>query len=149
MELIRATLSHRAEWIRLRTALYGPGPHAEEVAQLLAHPDYDAFLALDRDGRAIGLLELSLRNLCEDRVAGPVGFVEGLFLDPDVRSQGLGQVLMEHAEAWSRARGAVELGTDSELANTRAHAFYKRLGFRELGRTVRFARPLEGQAEGR
>jgi aminoglycoside 6'-N-acetyltransferase I len=140
--IVPADRQRAAEWVRLRENLYGPGPHAEELEQVLASPEHDAFLMLDAQDRALGLLELSLRNLAVDRVDGPVGYVEGIYLDPTVRGRGWGELLMAHAEAWSRGRGAVAIATDSQLDNVRAHGLYRRLGYREVGRAVHFTKPL-------
>jgi aminoglycoside 6'-N-acetyltransferase I len=152
MRIVPADEQRALDWIRPREDLYGPGPHtvephavephAVEIAQVLESPEHDAYLLLDARGRACGLLELSLRNLAVDRIAGPIGYVEGLYLDPDARGHGFAELLMAHAEAWSRARGAVAMATDSQLENVRSHGFYERLGNHEVDRAVHFAKPL-------
>src|SRR4051812_18285567 len=56
-------------------------------------------------------------------------FIHSLYVDPAVQGQGIGRRLLEAVVA--RARGVCELKCDK--ANKRAVAFYKHLGWREVG----------------
>ncbi|WP_375058242.1 acetyltransferase [Zobellella sp. DQSA1] len=61
--------------------------------------------------------------------------VEMLFIDPERRGCGLGRLLLEHAV---HHLGATELDVNEQ--NPQAVAFYRHLGFEEVGRS-----PLDGQ----
>ncbi|WP_083270521.1 GNAT family N-acetyltransferase [Lacunisphaera limnophila] len=72
-----------------------------------------------------------------------VGFVEGWYLDPDLRRQGWGRRLISAAEAWTAARGLTELASDAELANAVGIAAHQAAGFRETFRLVHFLKPVK------
>lgn len=121
------------------------GPEAEAIrggliahrAQALAGRD-DAttvtpvcLVRRDAEGRVVaGLVaELALEWL----------FVEKFWVDENLRGQGLGGRLLAAAEDWARARGAV--GAHLYTSSFQAPAFYRRQGYREIGR-------LEGRPAG-
>lgn len=56
--------------------------------------------------------------------------IASLVVDESCRSQGVGRLLMEHAEAWGRANGFAEAGLRSNVIRERAHMFYENLGYR-------------------
>ncbi len=136
------------QWLDLRRALWPDCPadrHALEVQQLCASGGA-VFLAEDSDGRAIGFAEVSIRR---DHVEGttetPVPYLEGWYVIPEYRRQGIGRMLVEAVEAWARRQGFTELASDSELENHGAIRAHKRLGFREVGREVHFVRTIPRQ----
>ena len=55
--------------------------------------------------------------------------IASLVVDQSCRSQGVGRLLMEHAEAWGRANGFPEAGLRSNVIRERAHTFYETLGY--------------------
>ena len=58
---------------------------------------------------------------------GRITGVEELFVKPEYRANGIGKLLMEHAEEWARERGASLI-----IAITRrASLFYKQIGYEE------------------
>jgi putative acetyltransferase len=83
------------------------------------------------------LRELELWIECgEDRA--PRGFIglfgtkiEALFIAPEFHGQGIGRRLIQHAE---RLKGS-KLQVDVNEQNTGACAFYRRLGFEQVGRS--------------
>lgn len=52
-----------------------------------------------------------------------------LFVDPDVRRGGVGRALMQAAQAFGRAAGAVRLDLTTARTNTRAQALYESEGW--------------------
>ena len=48
----------------------------------------------------------------------------------DCRSQGVGRVLLQHAEEWARSHGYKETSLRSNVIRERAHLFYEKLGYR-------------------
>jgi aminoglycoside 6'-N-acetyltransferase I len=72
-----------------------------------------------------------------------VGYVEGLWVDADVRRRGIARLLVEAAKSWARAQGFRELGSDAVLDNTVSHAMHGRLGFTETERLVTFLMKLD------
>ncbi|EAM6973075.1 acetyltransferase [Salmonella enterica subsp. enterica serovar Ago] len=56
--------------------------------------------------------------------------MDALFVDPDVRGQGIGKMLVEHALTL-----APGLTTNVNEQNTQAVGFYKKMGFKVTGRS--------------
>lgn len=59
-------------------------------------------------------------------------FIETIWVDADLRGQGIGRSLVERAEAEARARGCTHAWLDT--FNPRAHDLYGRLGYEAFGR---------------
>lgn len=59
------------------------------------------------------------------------GWVFDLSIHPQCWGQGLGQLLMEHAENFVRERGLDAIGLGVTIANQRALSFYRQLGYQE------------------
>lgn len=57
--------------------------------------------------------------------------LDGLFIDPTRRKEGIGRLLIAHAEQMPLAHGAAALHV---IANPRALGFYRKCGFAESGR---------------
>jgi len=100
------------------------GAH-ERLAQAIAGPNSRVLIAEDR-GCLIGFLTAYL-EFSSVRF-GRRCWVEGLAVDPRRRSQGVGDQLLQAAQAWARRAGATHLELDSGLARTDAHRFYEREG---------------------
>jgi GNAT superfamily N-acetyltransferase len=69
--------------------------------------------------------------------AGPQELVGVLMLDPAQRSKGLGESVCRAVEQWARDDGAHYIRLAVSAQNTRAHQFWKRVGFEELERRMR------------
>lgn len=133
-------------WLDLRVALWPESTRAEHAADrelVLEDPERYAVLVADAGaGRLIGFVEVSLREWAEGCASRPVGCLEGWYVAPAHRRRGLGRALIEAAERWALARGAREFASDVEPDNAASLAAHARLGFREIGRSVLFAKRL-------
>lgn len=147
MKLVALTSVPNRDWLRLRKALWPDGSDAEfeeEMAGFVAAPDrYGQFMATADDGTPIGLAEVSLRH---DYVNGtetsPVAFLEGLYVAPHARRQGVARTMLLAVRAWAQARGCTELASDTQVENTLSQAVHAQLGFTETERVVYFNMPL-------
>jgi ribosomal protein S18 acetylase RimI-like enzyme len=74
----------------------------------------------------LGFVSLVVR---EDVAGVERGHVADLAVREEARKMGVGRVLMQAAEAWSRQRGLPALSLDVWSTNQRALAFYRRLGY--------------------
>ncbi len=143
-----------ADWLRLRLALWpdaSASEHEEEMAEQSADPArYGQWLARSEAGEALGLAEASLRH---DYVNGtessPVAFLEGLYVRPESRRQGVSRALLAAVAAWARERGCSELASDTSIDNTQSQAVHARLGFQETERVIYFNMALGKQPEQR
>lgn len=118
--------------------------HLLEMEAQLARPGKHAhFLALTPEGEAIGLAEAAVRH---DHVNGtntsPVGFLEGLYVAPAHRRQGVARHLVAAVARWAALHGCEELASDALLDNETSHAMHLALGFEETERVVYFRKPL-------
>lgn len=147
MRLVAISSVPNADWLRLRAALWPEGSQSEheaEMVEFVASPDrYGQFLAYAEDGTPLGLAEVSMRS---DYVNGtktsPVAFLEGLYVEPAARRQGVARALLDRVGAWARARGCTELASDTRLENTLSQTVHSRLGFEETERVVYFNKAL-------
>ena len=118
------------------------GYHELEMTQLLSGHGYTAYV-LDRgDGRLGGFAEVSIRpyaNGCESR---PVGYLEGWYVDQDLRHRGVGKRLVAEGERWAGGQGCREFASDCLLDNATSETAHKAMGFEEVERLICFRKPL-------
>ena len=134
-------------WLELREQLWPNHPSAEhlaEMASFLASPErFAQFIEYDPSGNALGFVEAALRS---DYVNGtnssPVGFLEGIYVVPQARRQGIARILVAEAERWAASIGCSEFASDAHIDNTRSHAMHAALGFEETERVVFFRKAL-------
>lgn len=138
------TRDHRL-WLAMRVKIY-PGLdtafHSREMTLYGGAPDKACFVA-GEDNEIVGFIELSLRNVVDGCLSSPVGYVEGIYVEPRHRGRGIGGALMRHAEDWSKARGCSEMATDALIDDEQAQTFHEHVGFSETFRIVQFKRVLE------
>lgn len=140
------------EWRRMRLALWPDEASAGSDQEMRAsHEQSDArvFVALRPDRSLCGFVEVGTRGYAEGCETSPVGYIEGWYVDPDVRRQGYGRALLEAAEEWARSAGYSEMGSDALLDNTRSHRAHLRSGYEEVERLVVFRKPLTSRRAGR
>ncbi|MNH44722.1 Aminoglycoside N(6')-acetyltransferase type 1 [compost metagenome] len=71
-----------------------------------------------------------------------MAFLEGLYVRPASRSQGIARQLVAEIQQWAEEMGCTELASDALLNNQGSHAMHEALGFRETERVVYFLKPL-------
>jgi putative acetyltransferase len=146
----------QADWLRMRALLWPDCPaaqHAQEIAAFFGTASFGwsapflaeaAFVAVRIAGGLCGFLEASLRPWVEDCATRPVGYVEGWFVDADVRRQGIGSRLLAAAQEWATAQGCREMASDAHIENLVSLKAHKALGFEESSRAVHLRKPLPG-----
>ena len=72
----------------------------------------------------------------------PVGYLEGWYVDPAYRRQGVGAQLLAEAEAWARTQGCREMASDTWPENLISQRVHQALGFEETGRSVNYRKHL-------
>ena len=136
----------QAEWLRMRSALWPDCPlddHRTEMAEQLADEKLFAVFVADRGaGRLGGFLEASLRRYAEGCCTSPVGYIEGWYVDEDVRRQGVGRQLMKAAEQWALAQGCQEMASDCEIDNDVSFRSHLAIGYAEVERAIHFRKSL-------
>jgi aminoglycoside 6'-N-acetyltransferase I len=134
-------------WLELRMTLWPHctrEEHLAEMAEMLRQPgQFIQFLACADDGKPAGLLEMSVRgDYVNGTASSPVVFLEGLFVVPELRGNGIARQLVRAAEAWAASHGYSELASDALLENTTGQAVHRALGFEETERVVYFRKEL-------
>ncbi len=131
---------------------FWPDSTASEVDALIATTSDDrddadghVLVAERPDGGLCGFAELGSRKFAEGCATSPVGFLEGIWVDPDARRDEMGTELVCGAERWARARGFTELASDCEIGNIVSDAFHRSIGFNEAARIVCFHRDLSAE----
>jgi GNAT superfamily N-acetyltransferase len=138
----------------MRTALWpadGEDDHECEIAAFFAADPCrwaeslfpcKVFVA-ERDNQGLcGFVEASIRPHVDGCRSRPVGYVEGWYVDPDMRQKGIGRKLVESAERWAVLHGCKEMASDALLSNTVSHTSHEALGFEEVERLVHFRKTL-------
>jgi len=138
----------RADWIRLRHALWQDATiaeHQRDADRFFAgdhHEPAEVLIAFDDEGHAIGFVELSIHNIVDSCRTDHVGYLEGWFVVPEARRQGIGAALVAAGERWARSAGCREFASDASLDNEVSHRAHAALGFTETGRSVNFRKDL-------
>jgi aminoglycoside 6'-N-acetyltransferase I len=134
-------------WLALRQLLWphcDAREHLTEMRKFLAQAErFVQFVAYAESQQPVGLVEASLR---EDYVNGtessPVAFLEGLYVTPAHRRQGVARRLVAAVAEWAVSRGCHEFASDAALENELSHAVHRSLGFVETERVVFFRKAL-------
>lgn len=141
----RARPEDKPEWARMRLLLWPDHTEAEmltEMDEILSNQDQPVFVAERSDGGLGGFLEGGTRKYADGCDTSPVGYIEGWYVDEDLRKQGVGGKLVEAMEDWARARGLTEMGSDTWLDNETSITAHQHLGYVDVERLVHFAKKL-------
>lgn len=94
-------------------------------------------------GQAVAFITLSIRT---DHVEGssgsPTAYLEGIYVVPECRRQGIAKEMIRFAEKWAKDQGCSEFGSDAELNNRDSQNFHHRMGFNESNRLVTYIKQL-------
>ena len=107
-----------------------------------ARDDATTFLAFRDDGSMCGFVEVGSRPYAEGCESSPVGYIEGWWVDADMRRRGVGRALVEAAEGWARRKGYREIASDALIDNDVSHTSHRALGYSEVERLVMFRKTL-------
>ena len=141
----QAKTEDKPEWLCMRLTLW-PHHTADELAPdmdgMLADPLQPVYVAELSNGSLAGFLEAGTRKYAEGCETSPVGYIEGWYVDADLRGQGIGKALVRAAEDWARSQGFREMASDTWLENEGSIRAHGRLGYEETERLVHFAKKL-------
>ena len=147
-------IDDQAEWARMRGLLWPDDTakeHAQEVAFFFGTKSFRwsesllavaVFAAVRPSGGLCGFLEASIRPFVDGCKTRPVGYVEGWFVDTDMRQQGIGRRLVAAAEQWAATQGCKEMASDAHIENTVSLMAHQALGFEESSRAVHLRKQL-------
>ncbi|HZQ42817.1 MAG TPA: GNAT family N-acetyltransferase [Acidobacteriaceae bacterium] len=135
------------EWLRMRLALWpelAQEAHPEQdAAHWLARTDAVVLVAERPDGTGLaGFVEVGERDFADGCDTSPVAYLEGWYVDPDLRRRGIGTALVHAAGRWATQHGYQELASDALLENIDSQRAHEATGFVEVERAVRYRRLL-------
>ena len=114
----------------------------DEFAEILKSEEAACFLACEA-GVPLGFAQCQLRHdYVEGTRTSPVGYLEGIFVQPAFRHRGLANQLLGACEGWAREKGCTEFASECELGNGASLNFHLSMGFTEVNRIVCFTKTL-------
>jgi len=140
----RATPEDKAEWFRMRQGVWpdAPDEYLDFDMDDILSSERDAVLMAFHDGQAVGMIEARLREYGEGCETAPVGYIEGWYVNGNLRGQGIGAALVCAAEDWAREKGCTEMASDTWLENDVSITAHLKLGYKEAERLVHFWKRL-------
>lgn len=134
------------DWLRLRKLLWdgvSDDEHKAEMLDIYEHHETQLVLVAEIGfGRIVGFLEASIRPFVEDCNSDNVGYLEGWYVEPEYRKNGIGRMLVSEAENWARQNGATEMASDAEIGNDMSLRAHLKLGYEETSRLVHLRKDL-------
>ena len=135
-------------WIALRAQLWphhSPEELRRDAVELMARECSAVFVASDGTGLA-GFAEATLRvDYVNGTSTSPVTFLEGLYVVPRYRRQGVARSLCDAVERWGARAGCTEFASDSLLENEDGRAAHAALGFIETERVAYFLKSIRSR----
>jgi aminoglycoside 6'-N-acetyltransferase I len=149
MTVIRSvTAADAKEWLRMRHALWPDASlteHQRDIDRYFAgdrREPSEVLLAHAAEDSPVGFAELSIRNIVDSCYSDHVAYLEGWYVVPAARRQGIGRALIRAAEQWAARQGCTEFGSDSDISNDVSHAAHLGSGFEETGRVRTFRKRI-------
>ncbi|AFY53205.1 sortase-like acyltransferase [Rivularia sp. PCC 7116] len=148
MKIRKVKLTDRDEWARMRNSLWSDSlqEHLQYIDKYFSQQEVDiveVFVVERTNGKLGGFIELNIRNYAEGTESKQVPYVEGWYIDSDIRGKGYGKKLIINAQSWAIENGFNELASDAEIENSISIAAHKALGFEEVDRIVCFIKKLK------
>ena len=102
-----------------------------------------AFFVKTVNGTPVGFAQCGLRtDYVEGTESSPVGYLEGIFVQPGYRGAGCAKELLSACERWAKDKGCTEFASDCELDNFACWKFHLAMGFAEANRIICFKKSL-------
>ena len=130
----------------MRDALWPGLAESQHQAEMRAYRSMPSciFVADRGDGRLGAFLELGQRATADGCTSSPVAYIEGWYVDPDLRRLGVGGALVRAAERHAQRAGFTEIASDCVLENEISRRAHDSLGYEEVDRLIHFRKSLTG-----
>jgi GNAT superfamily N-acetyltransferase len=107
---------------------------------------YAVYVAEERAGNVVGWIGVHIFRAVEmDSCAS----ISGLVVDQCLRSQGIGEMLLDAADQWAQSFGCEVITVQSNVMRERAHSFYRRNGYAHVKTQHTFCKNLSQRNEGK
>jgi ribosomal protein S18 acetylase RimI-like enzyme len=137
---------HVDEWralraLRLRALADAPDAFGATLAEAEAEPDEAWRARIERDRSILVVAEkagsfVGMAGGGDAPTPEHIAGLYGMWVDPAVRGTGVADALVQAVVEWARAAGYPQIGLGVTTTNGRAIAFYRRLGFVEIGQRM-------------
>lgn len=118
-----------------KEAEFSPDPECQKkgLQMIIENPSYGtAFVCESRnDGYITGMIVLLFS--ISTALGMKVALLEDMIVDPDFRSRGIGNHLIQHAVRFAEDKGFGRITLLTDADNGNAHDFYKKNGFTRSG----------------
>jgi GNAT superfamily N-acetyltransferase len=111
----------------------------KEIEDWFAMSASQAVFVAVEDRQVIGWIEVSIVRYLQEQAHSRIG---GLIVTARSRGRGVGRLLCQQAEVWSREQGLRRVQLSSRESRTDAHRFYLNEGYSEIKRSVLFEKLL-------
>lgn len=113
-----------------------------EFLDLICNDDAVCFIKYAGNKKA-GFAQCQLRNdYVEGTDSSPVGYLEGIFIEPEYRHCGYAKELLSECEKWAKEKHCTEFASDCEIGNDASLKFHLAVGFEEANRIICFRKNI-------
>lgn len=141
----RGTVEELEDIARLALKLWPENDDAEikvEVQNWLTEDGSTIFIK-EADEMVIGFAQVSIRqDYVEGTMSSPVGYLEGIYVEPIHRRMGIASELVEACQGWAKDKGCVEFASDIIIDNEDSYEFHIANGFVEVSRLICFTKTI-------
>ena len=116
---------------------------ASRLARVIVRSDH-RFMVAEADGAVVGWIHSSISEHIDSEACV---LIEGLVVNREHRGRGIGQMLLDDAEAWARTIGCSLVRLRSTAARTEAHKFYQHLGYTKVKTQYSFAKAVDAHGQ--
>ena len=117
----------------------------DDFSQLM-ESEYNKVYLYFHENSCVAFIHLSVRrDYVEGSNSSPVAYVEGIYVKPEYRRQGISKQLITAGEQWGRALGCTQIASDIEQSNTESFDFHLGVGFKETNRLITFIKDIRAE----
>ncbi|MFA9558517.1 aminoglycoside 6'-N-acetyltransferase [Evansella sp. AB-rgal1] len=115
----------------------------KEYVRILHSKNETVFLSKIEDS-FVGFIHVSVRHdYVEGTSTSPVGYVEGIYVNPNFRGKKVARELVNKGEQWAASKGCKEMASDIEQDNAVSYEFHRNIGFKEVNRLICFVKGID------
>jgi len=114
-----------------------PKPDCCRILKELEKYPNAALMVAEEDGKVVGTTFLAVLPAFAHGTS-PFGVIEYVVVDENYRSKGIGKALMDECKIRAKAAGCYKVMLASSKQRTRAHKFYREMGFKEDALSFRY-----------
>lgn len=137
--LINKSYAEINEYHRMRYLLWSDHNEKElyiEMLQILEGKTFyknelswTVFVAVRENGSLGGFIEITIYPQLDFCDSKPIGYIEGWYVDEDIRNKGVGKSLVDIAQKWAVENKCTEIASDVEIINNGSQLAHQSLGF--------------------